>query len=69
MTVTADAQLAGIFDRMAAEGWAVAKNRLNASEVHTARTLIAAHFQAGQGTLIEGARVQPAAAHLVPGLS
>lgn len=58
-----------IADRVAAEGWAIARNRLDADEIHNARTLIAAHFQAGQGVLLGGARVQPAAAHRVPGLA
>ncbi|WDV50198.1 phytanoyl-CoA dioxygenase family protein [Streptomyces coeruleorubidus] len=55
--------------RVTTEGWAIAKNRLDADEIHNARTLIAAHFQAGKGVLLNGARVQPAAAHFVPGLA
>jgi hypothetical protein len=54
---------------VATEGWAIAKSRLDADEIHTARTLIAAHFQAGKGLLLNGAKVQPAAAHFIPGLS
>jgi hypothetical protein len=58
-----------IADRVTTEGWAIAKNRLDADEIHSARTLIAAHFQAGKGVLLNGAKVQPAAAHFVPGLA
>ncbi|OKI02141.1 hypothetical protein A6A06_13750 [Streptomyces sp. CB02923] len=56
-------------DRVASEGWAIAENRLGTDEIHTARTLITAHFREGRGVAMDGAKVQPAAAHLVPGLS
>jgi ectoine hydroxylase-related dioxygenase (phytanoyl-CoA dioxygenase family) len=67
--ITTYVQPAETAARVAAEGWAIAKNRLDADEVHNARTLIAAHFRAGKGVLLDGARVQPAVAHVVPGLS
>ncbi|MEV0265430.1 phytanoyl-CoA dioxygenase family protein [Streptomyces sp. NPDC050617] len=60
---------AELADRVADDGWAVARRRLDADEIHSARTLIAAHFQAGHGVRLDGARVQPAAAHFVPGLA
>ncbi|MFD8544715.1 phytanoyl-CoA dioxygenase family protein [Streptomyces sp. NPDC059649] len=60
---------AELANRVATEGWAIARQRLDADEVHTARTLIATHFQTGHGVSLQGAKVQPAAAHFVPGLS
>ncbi|UIX35487.1 phytanoyl-CoA dioxygenase family protein [Streptomyces sp. GQFP] len=63
------AQPVELATRVTTEGWAIAKNCLDADEIHNARTLIAAHFQAGKGLLLDGAKVQPAAAHLVPGLA
>ncbi|MEU5896812.1 hypothetical protein [Streptomyces venezuelae] len=50
-------------DRIAGHGRAIARRQLEPHETLSARTLIAAHFQAGHGAQLDGARVQPAAAH------
>ncbi|MFH8993239.1 phytanoyl-CoA dioxygenase family protein [Streptomyces sp. NPDC017940] len=65
-TLASPAELA---DHVASDGWAIARRQLEPHEIFSARTLIAAHFQAGHGVQIEGARVQPAAAHFLPGLA
>ena len=58
-----------ITDDVASNGFAISRERLDPGEVHSARALITTHFQAGKGVVMEGAVVQPAAAHLVPGLA
>lgn len=68
MTTTLDSP-AELTDRIADDGWAIARRQLEPHEILSARTLIGAHFQAGHGVQLEGARVQPAAAHFVPGLA
>ncbi|WP_230424312.1 phytanoyl-CoA dioxygenase family protein [Streptomyces radicis] len=64
-----NAQLSEVADLVSTVGWAIAKNRLDPDQIHSARTLITAHFAAGGGVLHGEAQVQPAAAHFVPGLS
>ena len=58
-----------ITDQVASQGFAISRSRLDPGEVHSARSLISTHFKAGKGVTMEGAVVQPAAAHLVPGLA
>ena len=68
MTTTL-ASPADLADRIASDGWAIARHQLEEHEILSARTLIAAHFHVGHGVQLAGARVQPAAAHFVPGLA
>jgi ectoine hydroxylase-related dioxygenase (phytanoyl-CoA dioxygenase family) len=63
------AQPAEINNRITREGWAIAPKHLGVDAIHSARTLISAHFGAGEGVLLNGAKVQPAAAHFVPALA